>query len=116
MKTLDLHDFDLLVKEFKDDLQGEVNRWVLKHDVHQAAGLAAIDAVERLAHRVTARLYNLGEQPEVIPSKNVKPFKRRKPGQKVPGLPDAVPAVRKRVNVEHEELPEPYSFPAAGGE
>jgi hypothetical protein len=64
-------------EEFKDDLQREANQWVLKRDVHAAASsLAAIDAVDRVSHRVMARVYNLGEQPEVIPTKKVKPFKR----------------------------------------
>jgi hypothetical protein len=99
MKTLDLAEFRSLVEEFKDDLQREANQWVLKRDVHAAASsLAAIDAVERLSHRVMARLYNVGEQPEVIQTKKVKPFKRRKPG-----LPEPAPVVRKREKVR--EIP-----------
>ena len=62
MKTLDLEAFRAVVQEFKDDLQREANQWVLKRDVHAAASsLAAIDAVERLSHRVTARAFTLGE-------------------------------------------------------
>jgi hypothetical protein len=75
MKTLDLELFRALVEEFKEDLQREANQWVLKKDVHQAASsLAAIDAVERLSHRVTARAFTLGESDK--PQK-VKLFNRR---------------------------------------
>ena len=94
MKSLDLAEFRALVEEFKDDLQREANQWVLKRDVHAAASsLAAIDAVDRLSHRVIARVYSLGEQPEVIPTKKVKPFKGRK------SLPEPAPVVRKREKV-----------------
>ena len=104
MKTLDLAEFRALVEEFKDDLQREANQWVLKRDVHAAASsLAAIDAVERLSHRVMARVYSLGEQPEVIPTKKVKPFKRRKPGEQPTTLPEPAPVVRKREKVR--EIP-----------
>jgi len=75
MKTLDLELFRALVDEFKEDLQREANQWVLKKDVHQAASsLSAIDAVERLSHRVTARAFTLGESDK--PQK-VKLFNRR---------------------------------------
>jgi hypothetical protein len=75
MKTLDLELFRALVEEFKLDLQREANQWVLKRDVHAAASsLAAIDAVERLSHRVTARAFTLGESEK--PQK-VKLFNRR---------------------------------------
>jgi hypothetical protein len=103
VKTLDLQEFQALVEEFKEDLQREANQWVLKKDVHAAASsLAAIDAVERLSHRVLARMYNLGEQPKVIQSKKVKPFKRRKPGQSVEALPEAASVVRKKLRVVGE--------------
>jgi len=104
MKTLDLAEFRALVEEFKDDLQREANQWVLKRDVHAAASsLAAIDAVERLSHRVMARVYSLGEQPEVIPTKKVKPFKGRKPAERPTSLPEPAPVVRKREKVS--EIP-----------
>ena len=75
MKTLDVDAFRAVVQEFKDDLQREANQWVLKRDVHAAAAaLAAIDAVERLSHRVTARAFSLGESDK--PQK-VKLFNRR---------------------------------------
>ena len=43
MKTLDLEQFRAVVDEFKDDLQREANRWVLKKDVHQDGGVAGRD-------------------------------------------------------------------------
>jgi hypothetical protein len=86
VKHLDLHEFEQILREFKDDLQREANQSVLKRDVHTAASaLYAIDAVERLAHRVQARAFYLGEEPEQPPA-NVKPF----------AIP-AAPARRKRV-------------------
>ena len=69
MKTLDVEAFRAVVEEFKDDLQREANQWVLKRDVHAAAAaLSAIDAVERLSHRVTARAFSLGdsEKPQKV--------------------------------------------------
>ena len=88
MKHLDLHEFEQIVREFKEDLQRETNQWVLKRDVHAAAALSAIDAVKRLAHRVQARAFYLGEEPEQPPA-NVKPF----------AIP-AAPVRRKRIKKE----------------
>lgn len=79
MKRLDLQEFDQIVKEFKEDLQGEANRYVLKHDVHAAAAaLMGIDAVDRLSHRVTARAFSLGERPELEETPPKRPASARK--------------------------------------
>ena len=88
MKNLDIAEFEALVREFKEDLQREVNQNVLKREVHQAAaGLYAMEAVDRLSHRVQARAFYLGEEPAVTPT-NVAQFP----------IP-AVPVVRKRRKV-----------------
>jgi hypothetical protein len=75
VKVLNLEEFEQIVAELKSDLQREANQWVLKRDMHQAAAsLASMDSVDRLAHRVIARAFSLGEQEK--PQK-VKLFNRR---------------------------------------
>jgi hypothetical protein len=79
VKRIDLVEFEQIVEGFKADLQHEANQWVLKRDVNAAAAsLAAIEAVNRLMHRVTARAFSLGERPETEEQpKRVKMWTRR---------------------------------------
>lgn len=73
-----MEEFERLVREFKEDLQREANQWVLKKDVHQAASaLYAIDAVDRLSHRVVMRAF-VAPHVEEKPKKQVLFHRRTK--------------------------------------
>ena len=74
-----MEEFDAIVAELKDDLQREANQWVHKRDVHAAAAsLASIEAVERLAHRVSMRAFLSSEAQEQKPKKQVLFHRRTK--------------------------------------